>query len=88
MTVEEPALLAIVMENPLLPNERKRLSTLRNKNRKGTLTSAEHAELLDFVREVESQDLVRIEALIQLARKRDMTVSALMEALGLEPAYA
>jgi hypothetical protein len=85
---EESVLFAVVKGKQLTPVKQKRLDDLRNKNREGMLTPTEQAELLDFVRQVEGQDLLRVEALVKLAQKRNMTVSALMDKLGLEPVYA
>ncbi|MBI1878610.1 MAG: hypothetical protein HYR94_10355 [Chloroflexi bacterium] len=84
---EERALLEVVASQ--LPAEaQSRLDRLRQKSRKGSLTSAEQAELLNFVQQVERQDLARVEALVDLAHRRGVAVSTLMRELGLEPNYA
>lgn len=84
---EERALLQAI-EGHLPAKTQRRLDTLRDKSREGTLTSTEQAELLSFVQQVEHQDLARAEALINLARQRGVTISTLLHQLGLEPAHA
>ncbi|MBM4457984.1 MAG: hypothetical protein FJ011_09510 [Chloroflexi bacterium] len=44
----------------------------------GELTPAEHAELLQFVAQVESADAERAQALIALARLRDKPVAMIL----------
>ncbi len=84
---EEQALLEAV-EGRLPAEAQSRLDTLREKGREETLTPAEQAELLSFVQQVERRDLARVEALVDLARQRGTTVSALLHELGLETAHA
>lgn len=84
---EEQALLEAV-EGRLPAETQSRLDTLREKGREETLTPAEQAELLSFVQQVERRDLARVEALVDLARQRGTTVSALLHELGLETAHA
>ncbi len=84
---EEQALLDTV-EEQLRPELQSRLDALREESSKRRLTPTEQAELLQFVQQAEQQDLERVEALIGLARKRDITVTALMAELGLETIYA
>jgi predicted transcriptional regulator len=82
MSDEEQALLAAISGR--LPTEvQRRLDELREKSHEETLTPAEQAELLAFVQQVEQRDVVRAEALVQLAKKRGTTVSELMHTLGL-----
>jgi hypothetical protein len=78
---EEQALL-VTVEKRLRPELQSRLDALREESRKRRLTPSEQAELLQFVQQVEQQDLKRVEALINLAQKRDITVTALMDELG------
>ncbi len=80
---EEQALLAVIADQ-LPANIQNQLDMLRERNREGTLTPTEHAELLELVQRVERQDLARVEALVNLAHRRRMTVSRLMHELGLE----
>ena len=82
MNDEEQALLVAISGQ--LPTEaQRRLDELREKSHEETLTPAEQAELLAFVQQVEQHDVIRAEALVQLAKKRGTTVSELMHALGL-----
>ena len=82
MSDEEQALLAAISGR--LPTEvQRRLDELREKSHEETLTPAEQAELLAFVQQVEQRDVIRAEALVQLAKKRGATVSELMHTLGL-----
>ncbi len=85
---EEQTLLEAIKGRLATHDAQERLDVLREKSREGALTSAEQAELLSFVQQVESRDLARVEALAALARKRGTTVSALMHELGLESTYA
>ena len=84
---EEQTLMATVGQS-LPPAEQDRLDILRQKSRQGALTPAEQAELLAFVQRIERQDLVRAEALVRLAQKRQTSVSAILHGLGLETNYA
>lgn len=84
---EEQALLAAV-EQRLSPELQSQLDTLRAESRKRALTPSEQAALLQFVQQVERQDLQRVEALAELAQKRGISVSALMDELGLGATYA
>jgi len=84
---EEQTLMAMVSQS-LPPAEQDRLDILRQKSRQDALTPAEQAELLAFAQRVERQDLVRAEALVRLAQKRQTSVSAILHGLGLEPNYA
>ena len=60
-----------------------RFAELRLKRELGTLTSAEYNELLDIVEQIEQHDLERIQALIEMAKSRDVSVRTLMEQLDL-----
>lgn len=81
---EEQALLSAIVGSRLPSESQRRLDELREKSREGTLTPEEHAELLAFVQQVEQQDVVRTQALVDLANKRGITVSELMHDLGLD----
>ncbi len=82
---EERALLQTI-ETRLPAEAQARLDALREKNRAETLILAEHAQLLEFVQQVERQDVARVEALVALAHKRGTTVSALLDTLDIEAA--
>lgn len=81
---EEQALLSAIVGSRLPAESQRRLDELREKSRAGTLTPEEHAELLASVQQVERQDVVRAQALVDLADKRGITVSELMHDLGLD----
>jgi len=83
---EEQALLSAIA-GALPEDAQRRLDELRERSREGTLTSAEHAELLAFVQKVERQDVARAQALVDLAKKREVTVSELMTDLGLNGSH-
>jgi hypothetical protein len=85
---EEQALLETIRGQSLSPERQQRLNALREKSRTEALTPQEHSELLSFVQQVEQQDLTRVEALIKLAQQRGVTLSELLQDLGLEPTYA
>jgi hypothetical protein len=61
-----------------------RYSTLKEKRRAETLTSAEQAELVSFSDQMEELNVQRMERLIQLARLRKTSVDALMDELGIK----
>jgi hypothetical protein len=81
---DEITLLETIYRQRLNNRDQNRLRRRRSKSRQGRLTPEEHAELLQFVQRVEQQDLVRIKALVQLAQKRGVTVSDLLQELGIE----
>lgn len=87
-TEDEGALLQVIADQRLPEADRKRLAWLREKSEDETLTSEEHAELLRYVQRVEQLDLTRIEALIELAQKRGVTLREVMQQLGIEQTYA
>jgi len=72
--------------NQGLPAEvQMRLNALADKRRAGTLTSEEHRELLGLVNQLENAEAKRVEALGELARLRGVSVTALMQSLGIRP---
>jgi len=72
--------------NQGLPAEaQKRLNALADKRRAGTLTSEEHRELLGLVNQLENAEAKRVEALGELARLRGISVTTLMQNLGIRP---
>ena len=81
---EEQALLEIITSQYLPQAVQERLDLLRDKSREGILPPAEQAELLALVQQVERQDLTRTKALIDLAHKRGISLTTLMDELGLE----
>ncbi len=81
---EEAALL--VQINRGLPAAlRARLGTLNEKREDEALTPDEHAELLGLVAQVQALEVERIESLSRLARLRGVSLTALMDELGIRP---
>jgi hypothetical protein len=81
---EEAALLLQI--NRGLPAEmRDRLERLNQKCEDEALTPDEHAELLGLVAQVEALEVERIERLSRLARLRGVSLTALMDELGIRP---
>ena len=85
---EEQSLLQVIASQRLSDAEQKRLDALREKSRLSALTPAEQAELLAFVQQVERQDLTRVQAFVDLARRRGTTLNHLLHDLGLEAVHA
>jgi len=55
------------------------------KRRAETLTSDEHAELIAITDQLEEDNVHRIKCLAELARRRQMSIDALMGELGIQP---
>ncbi len=65
-----------------------RYSELIAKRQAETLTADEYAELLRLTEQVEQIEVARVEHLAELARLRGISLTALMESLGITtPAY-
>jgi hypothetical protein len=75
--LQEQALLLII-ERRLAPEDQARLDYLRQQNESGAITELEHQELLEYVNRIEQQDAERAEALISLARLRNVDLKKLM----------
>jgi hypothetical protein len=81
---DEAALLFQI--NLGLPSEvRDRLALLNEKSEDEALTAAEHAELLGLVAQVEALEVKRIEHLSLLANLRGVSLTSLMDDLGIRP---
>lgn len=87
-TEDEQILLQVIADQRLPESEQKRLAWLRQKSDDETLTPEEYTELLSYVQRVEQQELTRLEALIELAQKRGITLHEVVHQLGIEPNYA
>jgi hypothetical protein len=76
--------------NQGLPSEvRTRLNKLAAKRRANTLTTEEQHELIGLTNQLENAEAKRVEALGELARLRGVSVTALMQELGIRaPEYA
>ena len=75
---QEEALLQII-QCRLPHDDQSRLAYLRQQNEIGEITEAEHQDLLQYVDLVEHQDVERAEALIQLARLRNVELKKLLD---------
>ncbi|MDE2724070.1 MAG: STAS/SEC14 domain-containing protein [Gemmatimonadota bacterium] len=67
-----------------LQNRYRELIAIR---RAGTLTESEHAELLHLTNQFEKHDTERLKYLTELARIRKISLTDLLDELGIEPAY-
>ena len=77
----------LVRINEGLPDTlRDRYGELIDRRDQEMLSSEEHAELLRLTEEVERREGDRVAALAELARMRGMSLSALMELLGIPAA--
>ena len=74
----ETALLQIIQRR-LSPEEQDRLSYLRQQNEHEEITETEYQELLEYVNCVEQQDVERAEALINLAKLRQVDLKVLIK---------
>ena len=63
-----------------------RLDALIAKRQAHTLTVGEHQELTRITEQIEQRDAERLQYLIELAALRQITLDALMQQLGLQPA--
>ncbi len=70
------------------PLDTSRYYELMDKRRAGNLTPEEYRELLRLTDMAEEIQARRIQDLVELARLRGTSLSALMEELGLKPAPA
>lgn len=62
-----------------------RYNLLIEKRQAETLTSEEYQELLDLTHKVEEHQAIRLKYLSQLARVRQISLSRLVEQLGIQP---
>jgi len=84
LTAPESELLTLINEG--LPDSlRQRYTELLARRQDETLTTTEHDELLRLSDEVERLEGNRLTALVQLAKERGVSLSALMEELGIPP---
>jgi hypothetical protein len=78
------AALLIEINRGLRPEEQERYDELIGKRRRESLTPDEYEELLCLTDHVESVAARRMKALAELARLRGITMTALMEDLGIQ----
>ncbi|ODH01315.1 hypothetical protein A4S05_29390 [Nostoc sp. KVJ20] len=69
--------LVEVIQRRLTPNEQKRLEELRKRGEWGELTDMEHEELITYEDQLEQLRVERLEALMELARLRNMDLLTL-----------
>lgn len=69
--------LVEVIQRRLTPNEQKRLEELRKRGEWGELTDMEHEELITYEDQLEQWRVERLEALMELARLRNMDLLTL-----------
>jgi hypothetical protein len=69
--------LVEVIQRRLAPNEQKRLEELRKRGEWGELTDMEHEELITYEDQLEQWRVERLEALMELARLRNMDLLTL-----------
>jgi hypothetical protein len=82
LSVSESALFEVI--NRTLPEEdRARLDVLSDRLRREALAEKEHPELLELQGRLEALHAARMEALAQLARQRGVTLTAVMDQLGI-----
>lgn len=82
--LSEKQLLAEINQG-LSAAEWKRYRELIDKRRNEALTSDEHAELIATSEQLEHANVFRVQCLAELARRRRITVDALMDELGIKP---
>lgn len=83
LTEDESALFALINQS-LSEADRERLAELGEKRADETLTSEEHQELLTLQQQLEALHAARIKALAQLAELRGVTLTTVMEQLGIQ----
>ncbi|MBN3993567.1 MAG: hypothetical protein HWQ36_24525 [Nostoc sp. NMS2] len=69
--------LVEVIQRRLAPNEQKQLEELRKRGEWGELTDMEHEELIQYEDQLEQWRVERLEALMELARLRNMDLLTL-----------
>ncbi|MEH1771105.1 hypothetical protein [Nostoc sp.] len=69
--------LVEVIQRCLAPNEQKRLEELRKRSEWGELTDMEYEELITYEDQLEQWRVERLEALMELARLRNMDLLTL-----------
>lgn len=85
---DEAALLQQINKS-LPPDVQQRYDTLRAKLSDETITPDEHQELIAFNDRIEEADVERVKALAALAQLRNISITDLMDELGiLPPSYA
>ena len=81
---DEAALLQKINQG-LPPDVQQRYDTLIEKRQEETLTSDEHQELITMNDQIEEADAERVKDLVTLAQLRKVSITALMDELGIHP---
>lgn len=88
LSKDEARLLQLINQG-VPPEARSRYQLLDEKLYDGTITTAEHQELLELINQIELADAERMRYLIELAQLRNTTVDLFMDQLGIrKPNYA
>ena len=82
--LSEKALLAEINRG-LSAAEWKRYKELIDRRREETLTRDDRAELIATTDRLEEANVFRVQCLAELARRRQLTISVLMDELGIKP---
>lgn len=86
---EQEAQLLTQINQGLAAQDQARFLELDQKRYDETLTEQEHQELLQLIEQMEQLNVLRMKSLSQLALLRQMSLTALMQRLGIRtPAYA
>jgi len=78
--------LLATINSGLSPDQWQRYRELKARRRAESLTSDEHAELIATTHRIEEDNVYRIQCLTELARRRQTSMRALMDELGIQPA--
>ena len=77
--------LLLQINRGIPPELRERYEALSAKRQAETLNSEEYAEVLRLTGQIEQLDAVRLTALAELARLRQISLAELMQTLGIQP---
>lgn len=75
-TPEETTLIEIIQRR-LSPDDQQRLNELHDRSEQGTLTESEQQEYITYADRLEQQNVDRLEALIKLAKLRNIDLPTL-----------
>ncbi|MEM7533016.1 MAG: hypothetical protein AAF639_12625 [Chloroflexota bacterium] len=84
---DDHELIDTIYNTKLNSEDEVRIDLLTDKLEEQALTEDELQELLKLSEKAEKIDVIRVEAMAELATKRDISLSQLLIDLGLEPQY-
>jgi hypothetical protein len=84
LSSDESALL-LRINQPISTDRQQRYDALIAKRQTETLSPEEHTELVNLTDHIEEQEADRADALAELARLRDTTITEVMDNLGITP---